>query len=108
MTATQDHTQDQTQDKAQAAFDTFVELWTTGTTAGRRAPVLRRPDEVGLAYEDVTFPSMDGVPLEGWFIPAEGSDRLVIHDHCPGPKATDPPTCETPAQHHAPGTRPTR
>ncbi|NYJ08058.1 alpha/beta hydrolase family protein [Petropleomorpha daqingensis] len=74
-------TQDQTQDKAQAAFDSFVALWTTGTTGGRRAPVLRRPDEVGLAYEDVTFPSMDGVPLEGWFIPAVGSDRLVIHNH---------------------------
>src|ERR671915_574870 len=67
-------------DKAQAAFDNFVQLWTTGTTAGRRAPVLRRPDEVGLEYEDVTFPSMDGVPLEGWFIPAD-SDRLIIHNH---------------------------
>lgn len=67
-------------DQTQAAFDDFVELWTTGTTAGRRAPVLRRPDEAGLDYEDVTFPSMDGVPLEGWFIPAD-SDRLVIHNH---------------------------
>ena len=66
--------------KAQAAFDAFVQLWTTGTTGGRRAPVLRRPDEVGLDYEDVFFPSMDGVPLEGWFIPAD-SDRLVIHNH---------------------------
>ena len=68
------------EDQAQAAFDSFVQLWTTGTTAGRRAPVLRRPDEVGLDYEDVLFPSMDGVPLEGWFIPAD-SDRLIIHNH---------------------------
>jgi len=37
---------------------------------------LRRPDEVGLEYEDVTFPSMDGVPLEGWFVPAD-ADRLT-------------------------------
>ena len=66
--------------QAQAAFDSFVQLWTTGTTAGRRAPILRRPDEVGLKYEDVTFPSMDGVPLEGWFIPAD-SDKLIIHNH---------------------------
>lgn len=29
-----------------------------------RTPVFRRPDEVGLAYEDVYFPSLDGVPLE--------------------------------------------
>lgn len=69
-----------TDDKAQQAFDSFLQLWTTGTTAGRRAPVLRRPDEVGLDYEDIFFPSMDGVPLEGWFIPAD-SDRLVIHNH---------------------------
>jgi hypothetical protein len=67
-------------DQTQAAFDNFVQLWTTATTGGRRAPVLRRPDEVGLDYEDVTFPSMDGVPLEGWSIPAD-SDRLVIHNH---------------------------
>jgi len=67
-------------DKTQQAFDNFVQLWTTGTTGGRRAPVLRRPDEVGLDYEDVVFPSLDGVPLEGWFIPAD-SDRLIIHNH---------------------------
>jgi pimeloyl-ACP methyl ester carboxylesterase len=47
----------------------------------QRAPILHRPDEEGLAYEDVTFPSEDGVPLEGWFIPAPGSDRLVIANH---------------------------
>lgn len=45
-----------------------------------RTPVFRRPDEVGLAYEDVYFPSLDGVPLEGWFIAAD-SDRLVICNH---------------------------
>lgn len=45
-----------------------------------RTPVLRRPDEVGLAYEDVFFPSMDGVALEGWFMPAE-SDKLIICNH---------------------------
>lgn len=41
-----------------------------------RAPVMRLPSELGLDYEDVTFPSLDGVPLEGWFIPAKGSERL--------------------------------
>jgi hypothetical protein len=45
-----------------------------------RTPILRRPDELGLRYEDVFFPSLDGVPLEGWFIPAS-SDRLVICNH---------------------------
>jgi hypothetical protein len=42
-----------------------------------RTPILRRPDEYGLDYEDVFFPSLDGVPLEGWLIPAK-SDRLII------------------------------
>ncbi len=45
-----------------------------------RTPVMRRPDEYGMDYEDVFFPSMDGVPLEGWFIPAD-SDKLVICNH---------------------------
>ena len=33
-----------------------------------------------MTYEDVFFPSLDGVGLEGWFIPAD-SDRLVIANH---------------------------
>lgn len=45
-----------------------------------RTPILRRPDEYGMAYEDVFFPSMDGVALEGWFIPAK-SDKLIICNH---------------------------
>jgi hypothetical protein len=36
---------------------------------GARTPVLRRPSDYGMGYEDVFFPSLDGVPLEGWFIP---------------------------------------
>jgi len=43
-----------------------------------RSPVLHSPSELGLNYEDVTFGSRDGVPLEGWLIPAAGSDKLVI------------------------------
>jgi hypothetical protein len=45
-----------------------------------RTPILRRPDEYGMEYEDVFFPAMDGVTLEGWFIPAD-SDRLIICNH---------------------------
>jgi hypothetical protein len=43
-----------------------------------RSPVLHWPDEQGLDYQDVTFPALDGAPLEGWFIPAPGSDKLII------------------------------
>ncbi|MFI7080404.1 alpha/beta hydrolase [Micromonospora sp. NPDC049903] len=46
-----------------------------------RSPVLHSPREVGLDFEDVTFPSHDGVPLEGWFLPAPGSTKLVIANH---------------------------
>jgi hypothetical protein len=35
-----------------------------------RSPILHTPAEENLAFEDVGFPSADGVPLEGWFIPA--------------------------------------
>ena len=44
------------------------------TMSGLRQPVDRTPTEVDLDFEDVTFPSTDGVTLRGWFIPA-GSDR---------------------------------
>ncbi|GAA1657418.1 alpha/beta hydrolase family protein [Actinoplanes couchii] len=46
-----------------------------------RSPILHTPDEAGLTYHDVTFPATDGVPLEGWFIPAPGADRVVIANH---------------------------
>ena len=46
-----------------------------------RAPILETPARAGLAFEDVTFPSEDGIPLEAWFIPCEGSDRLIIANH---------------------------
>lgn len=59
----------------------ILETMSEGFVQWPRAPIYHRPDEVGLAYEDVTFPSEDGVPLEGWYIPAEGSNRLIICNH---------------------------
>ena len=46
-----------------------------------RSPVLKDPGDHGLAFEDVTFPSLDGVPLEAWFIPRAGSTKLIIANH---------------------------
>lgn len=46
-----------------------------------RSPILATPADEGLDFENVTFPSEDGVPLEGWFIPRPGSNRLVIANH---------------------------
>jgi len=46
-----------------------------------RSPILHSPSEENLDYEDVTFLSLDDVPLEGWFIPAAGSNKLIIANH---------------------------
>ena len=35
--------------------------------------VLYSPAEVGLAYQDVSFPTADGLTLHGWFVPAPAS-----------------------------------
>src|SRR6202040_4144151 len=39
------------------------------------------PSEQKLQYEEITFPALDGVALEGWFIPADGSEKLIIANH---------------------------
>lgn len=46
-----------------------------------RSPIMHQPSELGLAFEDVTFPSLDNVPLEGWLIPAKGSNKIIIANH---------------------------
>jgi pimeloyl-ACP methyl ester carboxylesterase len=55
-----------------------------GLAYGARSPLLHNPAEKDLAYTDFSFPSTDGTPLEAWFIPAEGSDRLIICAHAFG------------------------
>lgn len=59
----------------------FMDGLTAVFAMSGRIPILRRPDEYGMAYEDIFFPSLDGVGLEGWFIPSY-SDHLVICSHC--------------------------
>jgi pimeloyl-ACP methyl ester carboxylesterase len=47
-----------------------------------RVPVAGNPADNGLAYEDVSFPSLyKNLTLRGWFLPAEGSDRVIIMVH---------------------------
>ncbi|MER7877436.1 hypothetical protein ABTY63_28480 [Streptomyces solisilvae] len=67
----------QTDDSIERALQAMAE----GFSFSNRSPILHSPAEVGLAYENITFPSLDGIPLEGWFIPAPGSDRIVILNH---------------------------
>ena len=39
------------------------------------------PADVGLAYEDVTLTTSDGVALHGWFVPATGARATVLFFH---------------------------
>lgn len=66
--------------KVSHAIHPLVEQYAQMFAYGLRTPVLERPSDHGMEYQDVTFPSMDGVPLEAWFIPAD-SDRLLIVNH---------------------------
>jgi uncharacterized protein len=76
MTAVHDRT-----GPAQIQDDEALERFADGFSSPRRSPVLHWPSEQGLEYEDITFPALDGVPLEGWFIPAPGSGKLIIANH---------------------------
>jgi pimeloyl-ACP methyl ester carboxylesterase len=58
----------------------MIEQYANLFKTGARTPVLRRPSDYGMEYEDVFFPALDGVPLEAWFIPAN-SDKLLIVNH---------------------------
>lgn len=43
-----------------------------------RSPLMHWPEEAGLDYENVYFPSDDGVPLEAWYIPAKKQSNLLL------------------------------
>jgi hypothetical protein len=87
MTGVQDKTE-----SAQEEADEALRRFADGFSWLRRAPVLHSPSEHGLEYEDVTFPARDGVPLEGWFIPAPGSGKLIIANHPMGFSRSGMPT----------------
>ncbi len=47
-----------------------------------RTPVHIKPDERGIDnWEDIYFESSDGTPLEGWWLKAQGSNKLIIANH---------------------------
>ncbi|MDA8446455.1 alpha/beta hydrolase family protein [Paracidovorax valerianellae] len=69
---------------AAAALDTNSEAFIDGLADlmahSTRTPILRWPDQYGMEYEEIFFPALDGITIEGWFIPAD-SDRLLIMNH---------------------------
>ncbi len=66
-------------------------------TVDHPTPILETPEDYGMDYENVKFKAEDGIALAAWFIPAEGSDKLIICNHpatfnrygFPGHKATN-------------------
>ncbi|MBN2074601.1 MAG: alpha/beta fold hydrolase [Dehalococcoidales bacterium] len=59
-------------------------------TRVERVPVAGNPGEFGLSYENVTFPSRyKDLGLSGWYLPAEGSDRIIIMVHGAGENRND-------------------
>jgi uncharacterized protein len=73
-------------------IDHILETMAEAFAQQLRSPIMHSPSEQGLDYEDVTFPALDGVPLEGWFIPAAGSDKLIIANHPMGFSRSGIPT----------------
>ncbi len=39
------------------------------------------PDQIGLAYEDISFTTSDGIRLSGWFIAAKNSQATILFCH---------------------------
>jgi pimeloyl-ACP methyl ester carboxylesterase len=68
---------DRPAERLDALFTAIADNFSTS----QRSPILHTPAEHGLQFQDVSFPSEDGTPLEGWFVPAEGSDTVVIINH---------------------------
>lgn len=67
----------------------------------RRAPdVQTSPADYGLAYEEVGFPSRDGLTLRGWFIPAPSARGTVVFCHGHG-GSMDPDLIYAPWFHEA-------
>ncbi len=73
-------------------IDQTLQKIADGFSQQLRSPVLHQPSEVGLAFQDVTFPSLDGTPLEGWFIPCEGSRKVIVCNHPMGFSRSGMPT----------------
>jgi uncharacterized protein len=67
--------------RTQKQSDELLQRFADGFSYLRRSPVLHPPSEYSLEFENVSFPAHDGIPLEGWYIPASGSKMLIIANH---------------------------
>ena len=72
------------------------------TGPGGRLPQ-NTPANAGLAYEDVTLASTDGVRLSGWWIPADDSRRAAVLVHGWGGEKGDEHILKTAPVYHREG-----
>ena len=70
--------------KSEEQIQQILDRYVLGLKMSARAPMLHSPKEAGLKFEEIFFPSFDGVPLEGWFIPCPNSTKLIICNHPSG------------------------
>lgn len=49
-----------------AGTDAFINGMADLMAHSTRTPILRWPNEYGMEYEEIFFPAMDGVTIEGW------------------------------------------
>jgi fermentation-respiration switch protein FrsA (DUF1100 family) len=54
---------------------TWLHAWRL--THPARRPITRTPADLGIAFEDVTFTTEDGVTLSGWFIPSRNGHTII-------------------------------
>jgi fermentation-respiration switch protein FrsA (DUF1100 family) len=60
-------------------------------TAVERVPITETPAVCGLDYEEISFTSrIDELTLYGWYLPAEGSDEVIIMVHGAEQHRADP------------------
>lgn len=60
-------------------------------TRVERLPIEETPADMGLKYEDITFPSRDDkLTLRGWYLPSHNGEQIIIMGHGAGGHRADP------------------
>ncbi|NRB01708.1 MAG: alpha/beta hydrolase [Rhodobacteraceae bacterium] len=65
---------------------TMLATLAQGLSKPPRLPVLRTPEEYGLAFEDVSFTSEDGIQVSGWYMPGTSGHVILSNHFSPGNK----------------------
>jgi dipeptidyl aminopeptidase/acylaminoacyl peptidase len=60
-------------------------------TQFERVPIQKTPADYGLEYEDVSFPSRDGLTLRGWWLGAHDDSPTIVMVHGSTRHRADPP-----------------